>query len=179
MREVSRQLDGVAVDQRARRSCARWHNPRRRSDHERHGIASGGSGYTAVPAEAMLRAANRARARRGEERSAQAASLPWRFDARVSYSGLKAGCMCGVAICIRDPSPTIHTHSRAHAATNIVPPPLLRTGGVCAQPCGHVGCSAHSQPTGGKTKIYNFQLRVCAGWWGLSMQREGYVGGLK
>ena len=61
-----------------------------------------GSGYTAAPAEAMLRSPNLTRARRGEERSAQAASLPWRFDACVSSPGLfKAGCMCGVAICIR------------------------------------------------------------------------------
>ena len=78
-----------------------------------------GSGYTAVPAEAILRAANLARARRGEERSAQAASLPWRFDADVSSSGLfKAGSVqfSSVQFSFRMRAPALHAVASLAAA---------------------------------------------------------------
>ena len=113
-----------------------------------------GSGYTAAPAEAILRAANLARARRGEERSAQAASLPWRFDAdvRVHRACSKRGA-CAVLQYAFDGlarrTGCCHEH-------DIVPPPLLRIGGACAAasvpkpgplrtPCGLLLPFVHSQ----------------------------------
>ena len=114
------------------------------------------SGYTAAPAEAILRAANLARARRGEERSAQAASLPASLGdltRMCEFTGLVQSGVCAVLQYAFDGlarrTGCCHEH-------DIVPPPLLRIGGACAAasvpkpgplrtPCGLLLPFVHSQ----------------------------------